>query len=134
MKKENRKIKLTSNNKFIEKLRGSENFGDFQMQDVWKTIKEKCKWSMENTMQSLRRHCFSKMYQPYTKVPPSRLVGFSFADEYMSEILTTAHKLMSGGLKLDGDWIGSMMLAELVEDYKSMTVGIQGSGTKTQLN
>lgn len=60
----------------------------------------------------------------------AKLNNFASVDGYVNDILTSAHKLRSAGLKLDEEWVGSMMLAGLPEEYKPMIMGIQSSGMK----
>lgn len=60
----------------------------------------------------------------------AKLNSFASVEGYVNDILTSAHKLRSAGLKLDEEWVGSMMLAGLPEEYKPMIMGIQSSGMK----
>lgn len=58
----------------------------------------------------------------------TKLKDFSTVDAYVNDVLNTSYKLRSVGLNLDEEWIGSMLLAGLPEEYKPMIMGIQSSG------
>lgn len=60
----------------------------------------------------------------------AKLNEFSSVEAYVNEILTSAHKLRGAGLTLDEEWVGSMMLAGLPNEYKPMIMGIQSSGMR----
>lgn len=49
-------------------------------------------------------------------------------DEYVSIIITTAHKLNGIGFQVNEEWIGTLLLAGLSEEYKPMIMGLESSG------
>lgn len=51
-------------------------------------------------------------------------------EKYCDTILTTAHKLREMNLKIDDEWIGTLLLAGLTEEYRPMIMGIESSGIK----
>lgn len=64
------------------------------------------------------------------KICSTKLNSCGTVEEYVNEILTTGHKLRAAGLQVDEEWVGSMLLAGLPEEYKPMIMGIQSSGIK----
>ncbi|KMQ91985.1 gag-pol polyprotein [Lasius niger] len=50
-------------------------------------------------------------------------------EEYVTQIITTAHQLNSVGLEVKDEWIGTLLLAGLPESYKPMIMGLESSGT-----
>ncbi|CAL1678260.1 unnamed protein product [Lasius platythorax] len=49
-------------------------------------------------------------------------------DEYVNEIITTAHKLNGLGFTVSDEWIGTLLLAGLPNEYRPMIMGIENSG------
>lgn len=49
-------------------------------------------------------------------------------EEYVSQIVTTAHKLNSIGLKVTDEWVGTFLLAGLNDEYRPMIMAIENSG------
>lgn len=58
------------------------------------------------------------------------LTGCSNIEEYVSKIMTTAHKLRNIGFKVDDEWLGTLLLSGLPESYKPMIIAIESSGMK----
>lgn len=54
----------------------------------------------------------------------------SNVEEYVNKIMSTAYKLRNIGFKVDDDWLGTLMLAGLPENYKPMIMGLESSGIK----
>ncbi|GBP12710.1 hypothetical protein EVAR_10349_1 [Eumeta japonica] len=48
------------------------------------------------------------------------LSGCQNIDEYVSKIMSTAHKLRNIGFKVDDEWLGTLLLSGLPEHYKPM--------------
>ncbi|XP_045775788.1 uncharacterized protein LOC123874444 [Maniola jurtina] len=48
-------------------------------------------------------------------------------EEYVSKIITTAHKLRKG-FKVDNEWLGTLLLSGLPDSYKLMIIAIESSG------
>lgn len=51
-------------------------------------------------------------------------------EEYVNKLVTTAHKLRNIGFNVDDEWLGTLMLAGLPEQYKPMIMGLESSGIK----
>lgn len=49
-------------------------------------------------------------------------------EDYVNNIISTAHKLTSIGFKISDEWIGTLLLAGLPDEYKPMIMGIESSG------
>lgn len=58
------------------------------------------------------------------------LAGCSNVEEYVSKIMTTAHKLRNIGFHVDDEWLGTLLLSGLPESYKPMIIAIESSGMK----
>ena len=58
----------------------------------------------------------------------ARLEESNCVEEYVNTIISTAHKLSSVGLNVSEEWIGTILLAGLPEEYKPMIMGIESSG------
>lgn len=51
-------------------------------------------------------------------------------EDYVSKIMNTAHKLRNIGFEVNDEWLGTLMLAGLPEEYKPMIMGLESSGIK----
>jgi hypothetical protein len=51
-------------------------------------------------------------------------------DDYVTRIMSTAHKLRNIHFNIDDEWLGTLMLAGLPETYKPMIMGLESSGIK----
>lgn len=49
-------------------------------------------------------------------------------EDYISKIMTTAHKLRNIGFDVNDEWLGTLMLAGLPEVYTPMIMGLESSG------
>jgi hypothetical protein len=49
-------------------------------------------------------------------------------ENFVNDILNTAHELNSIGFKIEDDWIGTILLAGLPESFKPMILGLESSG------
>ena len=58
----------------------------------------------------------------------TRLEKCSSVDDYVNEIVTTAHKLSGLGFPVSDEWVGTLLLAGLPEEYRPMIMGIESSG------
>ncbi|XP_073811779.1 uncharacterized protein [Musca autumnalis] len=64
-----------------------------------------------------------------------QLITTSFAacgsvEEYVSQIVSTAHKLKEVDMPVSDEWVGTLLLAGLPEEYAPMIMGIESSGVK----
>lgn len=50
-------------------------------------------------------------------------------DTYVTEIISTAHNLRGVGFEISEEWIGSLLLAGLPEEYKPTIMALENSGT-----
>lgn len=64
------------------------------------------------------------------KITNTKLVNCKSMEDFVNTILTTAHKLGGAGLKVDDEWLGTLLLAGLGEEYQPMIMAIESSGTK----
>lgn len=60
----------------------------------------------------------------------TRMENCDSVDEYVNQIVTTAHKLIGIGFAVSDEWIGTFLLAGLSDEYKPMIMGIESSGVK----
>ena len=60
----------------------------------------------------------------------TQLNSCSSVDEYVNRIITTAHKLDGIGFKIPGEWVGTLLLAGLFEEYKPVIMNIENPGTE----
>lgn len=51
-------------------------------------------------------------------------------EDYVSRIMNTAHKLRNIGFDVNDEWLGTLMLAGLPDEYKPMIMGLESSGIK----
>lgn len=51
-------------------------------------------------------------------------------EEYVNQIINTAHKLRGVGMNIDDEWIGTLLLAGLGDEYRPMIMGLESSGIK----
>ncbi|KAL0893362.1 hypothetical protein ABMA27_014949 [Loxostege sticticalis] len=51
-------------------------------------------------------------------------------EDYVNKILSAAHKLRNISFQVDDEWLGTLMLAGLPDEYKPMIMGIESSGVK----
>ena len=58
----------------------------------------------------------------------SKLEDFSTVEEYINKIINTAHRLDSIGFTVPDEWVGSLMLAGLPDEYKPMIMALESSG------
>jgi len=51
-------------------------------------------------------------------------------EQYVTQIMTAAHQLTGIGLKMDEEWIGTILLAGLPNQYQPMIMVIESSGMR----
>lgn len=51
-------------------------------------------------------------------------------EDYISKIMSAAHKLRNIKFHVDDEWLGTLMLAGLSDEYKPMIMGLESSGVK----
>lgn len=59
----------------------------------------------------------------------TRLESYSSVEEYVSTIISTAHKLNGMSFEVKDKWIGTLLLAELSDEFKPMIMDIENSNT-----
>ncbi|XP_071582491.1 uncharacterized protein [Temnothorax nylanderi] len=62
------------------------------------------------------------------KLVTTQLENCSSVEEYVNQIITTAHQLNGVGLEVKDEWIGTLLLAGLSDSYKPMIMGLESSG------
>uniref|UniRef100_A0A0A9XEY5 Retrovirus-related Pol polyprotein from transposon TNT 1-94 n=1 Tax=Lygus hesperus TaxID=30085 RepID=A0A0A9XEY5_LYGHE len=60
----------------------------------------------------------------------SRYENYSSAEQYCDEVLTTAQKLNDLKFVVSDEWVGTLLLAGLPDEYRPMIMGLENSGTK----
>lgn len=60
----------------------------------------------------------------------TKLNDCASADEYVTTMISTAHKLRNIGMNISDEWLGTMMLAGLPCEYEPMIMGIESSGLR----
>jgi hypothetical protein len=58
------------------------------------------------------------------------LNGCHNIEEYVSKVMSTAHKLRNIGFKVDDEWLGTLLLSGLPETYQPMILAMESSGVK----
>lgn len=53
----------------------------------------------------------------------AQLEKYKSVEKYVNEIIITAHKLDSLGFNIPDEWVGTLMLADLPDEYKLMIMG-----------
>ncbi|XP_036347659.1 uncharacterized protein LOC118757037, partial [Rhagoletis pomonella] len=59
----------------------------------------------------------------------TRLVDCNNMEQYVDKIVTTAHKLRNAKFDLSDEWVGTLLLAGLSEEYKPMIMAIESAST-----
>ncbi|XP_047991665.1 uncharacterized protein LOC125230527 isoform X2 [Leguminivora glycinivorella] len=54
----------------------------------------------------------------------------SSIEDYVNKIMGTAYKLRNIDFKVEDEWLGTLMLAGLPDNYKPMIMGLESSGVK----
>lgn len=60
----------------------------------------------------------------------TRLENCASIEEFVNTVTTTAHKLKGTGMTVDDEWIGTVLLAGLGDEYRPMIMAIESSGNK----
>lgn len=60
----------------------------------------------------------------------TKLSESNSVESYVNRIVNTAYKLKSVGMDVSDEWIGTLLLAGLLADYKPMIMGLESSGIK----
>lgn len=63
------------------------------------------------------------------KLVTTQLNNCSSVEDYVNTIITTAHKLNGLSFNVNEEWIGTLLLAGLPEQYSPMIMGLESSGT-----
>ena len=58
----------------------------------------------------------------------TQLQNYVSTEEYVNRIMSTAHKLNSLNFEVKDEWIGTLLLAGLPDDYRPMIMGLENSG------
>ncbi|CAL1674589.1 unnamed protein product [Lasius platythorax] len=59
----------------------------------------------------------------------TQLTNCASVNDYVNTVITTAHELAGIGFKIGDEWIGTLLLLGLPEEYKPMIMGLENSGT-----
>ncbi|XP_055642358.1 uncharacterized protein LOC129779112 [Toxorhynchites rutilus septentrionalis] len=63
------------------------------------------------------------------KLITTTLSSCGTVNRYVTEIISTAHSLRGVGFDISEEWVGSLLLAGLPEEYKPMIMALENSGT-----
>ncbi|XP_071575062.1 uncharacterized protein [Temnothorax nylanderi] len=58
----------------------------------------------------------------------TKLLDCTTVDKYVNRIITAAHQLRSTNLNVPDEWIGSLLLAGLPDEYRPMIMALESSG------
>lgn len=58
----------------------------------------------------------------------TQLENCGSVEEYVDRIITTAHKLNELSFEVKDEWIGTLLLAGLPDEFKPMIMGLESSG------
>ncbi|GBP32006.1 Retrovirus-related Pol polyprotein from transposon TNT 1-94 [Eumeta japonica] len=134
---------MGSNNNMtlIERLTGRDNFASWKFavktylehEDLWECV------SGTGEDASSAKEVWEKLCKAFDDSGLTRRVGLrdlitttlencQSIEEYVNKIMTTAHKLRNIGFKVDDEWLGTLLLAGLPDEYKPMIMAIESSG------
>ncbi|GBP75752.1 Retrovirus-related Pol polyprotein from transposon TNT 1-94 [Eumeta japonica] len=135
---------MGSNNNMtlIERLTGRDNFASWKFavktylehEDLWECV------SGTGEDASSAKEVWEKLCKAFGDSGLTRRVGLlrdlitttlencQSIEEYVNKIMTTAHKLRNIGFKVDDEWLGTLLLAGLPDEYKPMIMAIESSG------
>lgn len=60
----------------------------------------------------------------------TRLCDSISVEAYVNQLVNTAHKLKGVGMDIPDEWIGTLLLAGLPDEYRPMIMGLESSGIK----
>lgn len=63
------------------------------------------------------------------KLTSIRLDECGSVESYVDELMSTAHKLVGIGFRVDDTWLAALLLMGLPENYEPMIMGLEASGT-----
>lgn len=89
-----------------------------------KTAKE----AWDNLQKAFQDNGLTRRVGLLKKLITTRLENCSSVEDYVNSIITTAHKLDGVGLSVSEEWVGTILLAGLSDEYKPMIMGIESSG------
>ena len=87
------------------------------------------KWCIRRFRINATRRFIKHTYHDETSPSQTKLWNCTSVEEYINTIITTAHKLNGIGFNVADEWIGSLLLAGLPEEYKPMIMGLERSDT-----
>ena len=59
----------------------------------------------------------------------TRLEDSDSVEAYVTKVVNTAHKLRSVAMDVSDEWVGTLLLAGLSDEYRPMIMGLESSGT-----
>lgn len=63
------------------------------------------------------------------KLITTTLAACGSIDTYVTQIVSTAHQLRGVGFDISEEWVGTLLLAGLPEEYRPMIMALESSGT-----
>jgi len=62
------------------------------------------------------------------KMVTAKLENCDSVEQYVTEIITTAHQLNGIGLEVKEEWVGTILLADLLDRYSPIIMALESSG------
>ncbi|KAG5885672.1 hypothetical protein JTB14_001954 [Gonioctena quinquepunctata] len=120
----------------IDKLTGRDNYSKWkfamkallELDDLWKVVEG------TETDEKKDQKALSKIILSVDKVNYSHLKSAATAKEACQNLEKafedSAHKLNEMKFKVEDEWVGTLLLAGLPDEYRPMIMGLESSGTK----
>lgn len=75
------------------------------------------------------RYRFNQTSKLFRTLATTQLEKCNSVDEYVNEIIITAYKLSGLGFQVSDEWISTLLIEGLPDEYKPMIMNIESSGT-----
>lgn len=94
---------------------------------------QECKTSMEvwhNLQNAFDDNGLTRKVGLLKDLINTTLESCNTVEDYVSKIMSTAHKLRNINFEVNDEWLGTLMLAGLPEEYRPMIMGLESCGSK----
>lgn len=95
---------------------------------IRKTRTAKETW--EKLLQTFEDTGFTRKVGLLRKLVTTQLDKSSSVDEYVNAIMTTVHSLNELGFNVDNEWVGTLFLAVLSDEYRPIIMALENSGAR----
>lgn len=85
--------------------------------------------SMGQIKSGICRYRFNQTSKLFRTLATTQLEKCNSVDEYVNEIIITAYKLSGLGFQVSDEWISTLLIEGLPDEYKPMIMNIESSGT-----